>query len=119
MLCLLHSSQVTPVVSDDLEWMQVPDWRECTIDTLPDAPSTIAEVSIAVSDFSISGDGLNFSMSWSPPNVTYGSITSYDVLVTRDPFPPGSDSATSSIATVYSAEVCINMWYSNPQSLTL
>lgn len=85
--------------------MQVPDWKECLIDTLPLPPSPVVEDSINVSDFSIVADRLNLSMSWQPPPVTYGPITRYEVLVTHQPLSVGSSSVGTSFAVVYQDEV--------------
>ena len=97
--------QVTPVEWDDLQWIQGPDWQECMLDTSPEAPSSVEEESIVVSRFEVSGNKLNLNMSWAPPEVTYGNITSYEVKITREPLPAGDESTGSTFTTVYVAEV--------------
>ncbi len=84
------------MVIEELQ-LQVPDWQECMIDSLPSPPSAIIGDGITVFNFSAIGNRLNLLMAWGAPSVTYGSVVGYEVHVTREPLPV----PTSTLATVH------------------
>lgn len=69
---------------------------ECLLDATPATPEPIASANVNVSMFEILANyKINFSIAWMQPNATYGAVTAYEVVVTKDPL-VGEDSTESS-----------------------
>ena len=89
---------------EDLKWRQPPEWKECLISALAEPPFIINEEDITIAKFEVQTSGvMHLNMTWNPPEVTFGSVTRYEVHITREPLPSGDNQ--NGFTTVYRAEV--------------
>ena len=65
---------------------QMVDSTDCVVDASPVRPEPIDSATIIVAVFKIyERNRLNLSISWEHPNATYGEVSGYDVIITKEP----------------------------------
>ena len=82
--------------------------NHCVVDTRPLSPDPVEKNTVNISAFEISDTtNINLTISWLHPNATFGFITAYEVIVTKDPL-VGQESAVSSASVIFSSSGAIN-----------
>ena len=75
----------------------------CVLDVRPLQPNTIDKDTINIPVFEISNTtNINLTISWMHPTTTYGLITAYEVIVTKDPL-IGQIDVMSSASVIYTS----------------
>ena len=74
---------VTPVKNLSYFWRPIPNQAECVINATipPGPPNQISLNTISVK----SNETSSFNASWSPPSPPFGAITTYEIVVGRNP----------------------------------
>ena len=80
---------------------QMVDSTDCVVLATPTRPDPIDNSSIVVKMFEIyEKTRVNLSVSWEHPNATYGDVSSYEVIVTKEPLSV-LDSIDTAVSVVF------------------
>ena len=84
--CVLHMQINTGFTFEFALFRLLPDLAYCFIDTTSNPPSVTPAVMVDLYEFT--DTVVNGSISWLPPEISYGNIDGYDVVVSESPLEP-------------------------------
>ena len=83
-LLMLH--QINSEFTRTFRYRLQPDAAFCFIDTTSNPPSVTPAIMVDLYEFT--DTAFNGSISWLPPEISYGNIDGYDVVVSESPLEP-------------------------------